>query len=53
VLIKGEQGEKVSAVLLQKTAGYVKQASASDANQQRPVDSHRPFGFVPDHIAHR
>jgi len=53
VLIKGDQGEKVSAVLLQKTAGYVKQASASDANQQRPVDSHRPFGFVPDHIAHR
>lgn len=53
VLIKGDEGEKVSARLLQKTAGAVRQASTSDANQQRPIDSHRPFGFMPDHIANR
>lgn len=53
VLIKGDQGEKVSARLLQKTAGAIRQASSSDANQQRPTDSDRPFGFIPNHIAHR
>lgn len=53
VLIKGDQGERVSAMLFQKTAAFVKMASSSDANQQRPVDSNRPFGFIPDHIAHR
>lgn len=53
VLIKGDAGEKVSARLLQKTAGAIRQASSSDANQQRPIDSHRPFGFTPDHIANR
>jgi len=53
VLIKGDQGQKVSQMLLAKTAGAIKQASLSDGNQQRPTDSDRPFGFIPDHIAHR
>ena len=53
VTIKGDEGEAVSGRLLQKTAGFVRAASASDARQQRPIDSSRPFGFVPDHLAHR
>ena len=53
VIVKGDQGEAVSARLLQKAAGFVRSASSSDARQQRPVDSHRPFGFVPDHLANR
>jgi len=53
VIVKGDQGEAVSARLLQKAAGFIRSASSSDARQQRPVDSHRPFGFVPDHLANR
>jgi hypothetical protein len=53
VTIKGDEGEAVSGRLLQKAAGFVRAASASDARQQRPIDSSRPFGFVPDHLANR
>tara|TARA_Y100000593_G_scaffold52137_1_gene97949 strand:+ start:298 stop:2928 length:2631 start_codon:yes stop_codon:yes gene_type:complete len=52
-IIKGDQGEAVSARLLQKTAGLVRMASSSDAIQQRPIDDLRPFGFIPDHLASR
>jgi hypothetical protein len=52
-IIKGDEGEAVSGRLLQKTAGFVRMASSSDARQQRPEDSQRPFGFVPDHLASR
>ena len=52
-IIKGDQGEAVSARLLQKTAGFVRMASSSDARQQRPEDSQRPFGFIPDHLKNR
>ena len=53
VTIKGDAGEAVSGRLLQKTAAFVRMASASDARQQRPIDASRPFGFVPDHLANR
>jgi hypothetical protein len=52
-IIKGDEGEAVSGRLLQKTAGFIRTASSSDARQQRPEDSQRPFGFVPDHLASR
>jgi hypothetical protein len=52
-LIKGDKGEAVSVRMLQKAAGYVRMAAASDANQQNPIDTDRPFGRIPDHMVHR
>lgn len=53
VLIKGQEGEMVSARLLAKTAGYANAAASADANQQRLTEADRPYGFVPDHMRHR
>lgn len=53
VLVKGDKGEKLSLRLLQRTGAYVRSAGSSDANQQKPIRSQEPFGFVPDHLRHR
>lgn len=52
-VIKGDKGEKVSARMLQKVAGYLASAAARDATEHQPADNNRPFGFIPDHLANR
>ena len=53
VIIKGDEGEKVSTRLMQKVGGYLSTAASRDATEQRPVRQQMPFEFVPDHIRHR
>jgi len=50
-LLKGREGERVAAGMLQKAAGYVRVASSSEGQQRKA--NHGPFDFVPDHLANR
>ncbi len=50
-IIKGREGERVAAGMLQKSAGYVRVASSTEAIQRKP--KHGPFDFIPDHLKNR